>query len=69
MVSYDINFNASPNDKVAKHPLYQKYNMTAYDNITIAEVKADLGQILPTTGSMAIIAYLSTLLRVKALLA
>jgi hypothetical protein len=43
--------------------------MTKYDDITISEVKADLGQIIPTTGSMAIVAYLSTLLRVKALLA
>jgi hypothetical protein len=69
MVSYDINFNASANDKVAKHPLFMKYNMSNFDTITVTEVKADLGNVLATTGSTAIVAYLSWLLRVKALLA
>ena len=68
MVSYDINFNASANDKVAKHPLYLKYNMTSFAEINLTKVKADLNAVLATTGSTAIVAYLSWLIRVKALL-
>ncbi len=43
--------------------------MTNLDTITVAEVKAAMGAILPTTESAAIISYLSWLLRCKALLA
>jgi hypothetical protein len=69
MTGYDINFNTGVNDKVTKHPLYQKYNMTPFTNIVVNDVKSDLNAILATQGSQAIVAYLSWLLRVKALLA
>jgi hypothetical protein len=69
MTGFEINFNTGVNDKVTKHPLFLKYNMTPFTNIVANDVKADLNAILPTQASMPIIAYLSTLLRVKALLA
>ena len=63
MTGYDINFNTGANDKVTKHPLYQKYNMDAFGAIDIDEVKGDLANILATQGSQAICAYLSWLIR------
>ena len=69
MTGYDINFNTSVHDKVTKHPLYQKYNMTTFDAINVANVKADLGNVLATQGSQAICAYLAWLIRIKNLLA
>jgi len=69
MTGYDINFNTGANAKVTKHPLYQKYNMLTFDNITVGDVKADLGNVLATQGSQAICAYLAWLIRIKNLLA
>jgi len=63
LVGYDINWSASANEKVLQHPLYQKYNLTNFGAIDIGEVKTDLAGILPTTGSTAICAYLSWLIR------
>jgi len=63
LTGYDINFNTGVNDKVTKHPLYQKYNMSRFGEIGIADVKADLANILATQGSQAICAYLSWLIR------
>ena len=69
MSGFDINWTASASSMVARHPLYLKYNMSNFDSINVTEVKADLGNVLATTGSAAICSYLSWLLRVKALLA
>ena len=69
MSGYQINFNTGVNDKVTKHPLYQKYNMSTFDAINVVDVKADLGNVLATQGSQAICAYLSWLIRTKNLLA
>ena len=63
MTGYNINFNTGVNDKVTMHPLYQKYNMTKFGEISINEVKTDLAGILATQGSQAICAYLSWLIR------
>jgi len=69
MTGYDINFNTGVNDKVTKHPLYQKYNMQTFDAIGMGEVKNDLANVLATQGSQAICAYLAWLIRIKNLLA
>ena len=69
MTGYEINFNAGVNDKVCKHPLYQKYNMTTFGDIAVADVKDDLSNVLATQGSQAICAYLCWLIRIKNLLA
>lgn len=69
MTGYDINFNTGVNDKVTKHPLYQKYNMKKFAAIALSDVKTDLGEVLATQGSQAICAYLSWLIRTKNLLA
>ncbi|MGB2038176.1 MAG: hypothetical protein ACPHX8_06880 [Candidatus Poseidoniaceae archaeon] len=68
MTGYDINFNTGVNDKVTKHPLYQKYNMTKFSAIALTDVQTDLGEVLATQGSQAICAYLAWLIRVKQLL-
>jgi len=68
LTGYDINFNTTPTGKVTSHPLYQKYNMMTFDNITVGDVKADLGNVLATQGSQAICAYLAWLIRIKNLL-
>ena len=68
MTGYDINFNTGVNDHVTKHPLYQKYNMTTFDAISVNEVKTDLSNVLATQGSQAICAYLAWLIRIKNLL-
>ena len=69
MTGFDINWNAPASSKVVHHPLYQKYNMTNFDTITLTEVKADLGTVLATQGSAGICSFLCWILRVKALLA
>ena len=69
MSGFEINFNTGVNDRVTKHPLYQKYNMKTFDAITLSEVKTDLGNVLATQGSQAICAYLSWVIRTKNLLA
>ena len=42
--------------------------MMTFDNITVGDVKADLGNVLATQGSQAICAYLAWLIRIKNLL-
>ncbi len=69
MTGYDINFNTGVNDKVTKHPLYQKYNMKTFAAIALSDVKTDLSGVLATQGSQAICAYLAWLIRIKNLLA
>lgn len=69
MAGYDINWTATANAEVTKHPLYQKYNMKTFDGITVSEVKTDLANVLATTGSTAICSYLAWIIRIKNLLA
>jgi len=68
LAGYDINWTATPNAEVTKHPLYQKYNMSTFDAIDLSSVKSDLGNVLATTGSTAICSYLAWLIRIKNLL-
>ena len=54
---------------IKMHPLYIKYNTKTFADIVIADVKTDLNQSLATAEGAAVIAYLSWVLRTKALLA
>jgi len=69
VVGYEINWSATASERVLQHPLYQKYSSSSFDGITVSEVKQDLGNVLATTGSTAICAYLAWLIRIKNLLA
>ena len=69
MQGYPINW-AYPRDSAFKlHPLYIKYNNLPFSGIDPATVKGDLNGIIATAESAGICAYLSWLLRTKALLA
>ena len=50
-------------------PLYLKYASTTYGNITASDVKNDIKAALASNESASVIAYLSSLLRVLALVA
>jgi hypothetical protein len=50
-------------------PLYQKYASTSYGALTSADIKDDIKACLASNESAAIVAYLSSLLRVLALVA
>lgn len=52
-----------------EHPLYIKYSNSTYGAITANEVKADLSGVLCTAETSEIVFFLSSILRVKALLA
>jgi len=70
MTGYPINWAINSNNTtVTKHPLYIKYNNLLFSTITASDVKDDLNAVLATAGSAEIVAYLSWLLRTKALLA
>lgn len=65
---YPINW-ALPDGSLTIHPLYVKYNSKKFADIVVTDVKTDLDQCLATADGAAIVAYLSWLLRTKALLA
>ena len=52
-----------------EHPLYVKYSNSTYGDIDAATVKGDLNGVLATAETAEVVFYLSSLLRVKALLA
>jgi len=64
---YPINW-ALTTEKILQHPLYIKYSNSTFDNITLTDVKDDLGGVLATQESAEICAYLSWLIRTKLLL-
>lgn len=67
---FPINWAINPNNTVVtKHPLYIKYNNLPFSSIIVANVKTDLNAVVATAASAEITAYLSWLLRTKALLA
>ena len=68
-MSYEINWHVSPNDSVLSHPYYQKFSELTFAAIDANEVKAAIGASLASRDSSGIISYLSSILRVKALLA
>ncbi len=70
MQGYPINFGASVgNRRLMENPLYVKYSNSTFDAINAADVKTDLGAVLATAETSEIVFYLSSLLRVKELLA
>ena len=67
---YPINWDASVgNTRLMQNPLYVKYNSKTFGDIVVSDVKTDLGGVIATADSAEICAYLSWLLRTKALLA
>lgn len=67
---FPINWDANPNNiAVCQHPYYIKYNLQTFGAILVADVKADLSTIRPTTESAAICSYLSWLIRTLTLIA
>ena len=67
---FPINWASSEGiNNIRIHPLYVKYNTKAFQEIVVADVKTDLNGSLATAEGAAVIAYLSWLLRTKALLA
>lgn len=67
---FPINWASSEGiNNIRIHPLYVKYNSMAFEDIVVADVKTDLNGSLATAEGAAVIAYLSWLLRTKALLA
>jgi len=68
VAGFPINWGLT-SEGLKTHPLYIKYSSSVFDDIDAAEVKADLGQVLATAQSAQVCAYLSWLLRSKALLA
>jgi len=69
MQGFPINW-AYPRDSTFKfHPLYIKYNNLPFASIDADTVKDDLSGVVATAESAGVCAYLSWLLRTKALLA
>ncbi len=67
---FPINWASSEGiNNIRIHPLYVKYNSKAFQDIVVDDVKTDLNGSLATAEGAAVIAYLSWLLRTKALLA
>ena len=52
-----------------EHPLYVKYSNSNYGAINATDVKADLAGVLCTAETADVVFFLSSILRVKALLA
>ena len=67
--SWNINWYVSANDELLNSPYWSKYSNTSFGAIDENTVKADLGSMRPSRDSAATIAYLSWILRVKALIA
>jgi hypothetical protein len=66
---YPINWASPKNGLFKLHPLYIKYNNLPFSGIDASTVKNDLNGVIATAESASICAYLSWLLRTKALLA
>ncbi len=66
---YPINWAYDGSNSFKIHPLYIKYNNLPFSGIDASLVKTDLNAVIATAESASICAYLSWLLRTKALLA
>ena len=69
MNGYPINWAYDGSNSFKVHPLYIKYSNSNFGAITANDVKTDLAGVLATAETAEIVFYLSSLLRVKALLA
>ena len=63
-----INWKVTGGSPVLNHPVYLKYSVQTYSDISIVDVKASINAALASNESADLIAYLSSILRVKALL-
>lgn len=68
-MGYEINWTVSEGDPVNSHPLYLKYSGKPFSAVDASTVKTDIQAALASRESAAIVAYLSWLLRVVALIA
>ena len=69
MVGYEINFNAPVGDPLMTHPLYLRFSSSTIGAVDVAEVKNALNACLADRDAAPVVAYLSWLLRVRALTA
>jgi hypothetical protein len=68
-MGWEINWYAPAGSSVLENQYYQAFAYTNLDSIDVNTVKAALAQCRPDRDNSSIIAYLSWILRVKALLA
>lgn len=70
MNGYPINWATGMNNtRLLQNALYVKYASSRFADFTANDVKTDLNNVIATAESAEICAYLSWLLRTKALLA
>lgn len=69
MQGFPINWAEPASEKFRTHPLYIKYNSQPLSGIDVAVVKVDLGNCIANGESAMICAYLSWIIRTKALIA
>ena len=64
-LNHSVSINYMGGSEILTHPLYVKWSQKAIADITTdkAAVKTDLGNIIANMDNLAIISYLSTLLR------
>jgi hypothetical protein len=69
MESVAINYIGG--DEILTHPLYLKWSQLSFESISggVANLKTDLKAVQANMDNLAIISYLSTLLRAAALVA
>ena len=67
--SWNINWYVDSSDSILESPFWSKYSNRPFDTIDPNDVKSDLAAMVPSRDSAAVVAYLSWILRVKALLA
>jgi len=69
-MSSSINWGVRSGDiSILQSPLYQRYASTSYNDLVIADIKEDLKGCIASNESAAVVAYLSSLIRVIQLLA
>ena len=68
-MGFDINWSPSPTNSIQTHPLYIKYSNQTFAALAplAVGIKQDLDGVLASKENVYIIAYLSWLLRVVAL--
>ncbi len=69
-MGYEINFHVRDGDvSLLQSPFYEKYSSTTFGNLSPVNIKNDIKNALASNESAAVVAYLSWLLRVLALVA
>ena len=68
---FPINSQVSPDSPIYTHPLYVKYSTQTiqYAVANVADLKSEVLAILPNEDTSDILAYLSNLIRITALMA